>query len=149
MIQTDRKSSVPLHALRGGELAVHMPLHPLVEQDQPLVFFAKLRQFPGIWSSCTARPIRPDPDVRILFVNRFVERAIYGIAVEQIAFRGDIIIELRGQRLARSELLETELQESQLQRPDLLVLDILRFRSAGAGLDICARKHLLQRSTDD
>ena len=107
------------------ELQIDLPLQVLIKHDAAPVLFAEGVRLGRVGVLVRRRPVGPDPEIGIAAVQIFVERAIGGEALEQVA-----LAFAEGSKLARArrpaapfaqKLRERELQEAQFQRAHPLV----------------------------
>src|SRR5258706_5085482 len=129
MIESDSQTAPAGMLLSGRELQVELPLDILMKQNATPVLSRKLARGARFRVLILLRPRRPIPNVRMFFVNRFIQRRVNREAVEQVALALDIIAKLACaagvcfplvQKLA-----EHQLQKSHLETVHSFVLDEL------------------------
>src|SRR5258707_7124706 len=94
MIESDSQTALAGMLLSGGELQVELPLDILMKQNATPVLSRKLARGGGFRVLILLGPRRPIPNVRMFFVNRFIQRRVNREAVEQVALALDIIAKL-------------------------------------------------------
>src|SRR5581483_8576343 len=128
--QPDRQSFGARVLVGGCELAVKLPLNVLVKHNGAPMFLLERGRFGAVKAPIRRRPLLPGPHVRVPAVQVFVERAVSGKTIEQVAFPADelakAVILLAGLTPSPQEFQEAKLQKPKLERGHALVLHELR-----------------------
>src|SRR5688572_23757879 len=107
---------------------MNLPLNVLVKENQAPMRPSELPHLRRVEVLELGRPIRPDPDIAIPFVNYLVKRTVEREAVEQHSFFFDVFLELLRARSLRTilfqELAKCKLHEAELDRVNPFVFDV-------------------------
>lgn len=123
MIETDRHADGFGMALDVGELGIDCPCEPGIEFDEPGMGRGEGLDGGGVRVLEVRRPIGPDPELGVLFVQGLVDGAVDSILTEQVAFGLEVGAEIGLVCLEQSELPVQLLQEAKFEPGYDFVLD--------------------------
>src|ERR1035441_10070668 len=88
VIDSDGTAAVACFLLRPAQLDVDLPLDVLAQHHGAPAALAKGAGFGRCRVLVGRRPLRPDPHLRVAFVQGFVQRRVGGEFLEQLTFAG-------------------------------------------------------------